>query len=170
MLAVDVEPGLAPAYHGEDSFVDTHRALVEAGFWLGSASRWRRSPATGHTGALGVALEPYAVANAVRRSPVYCEARYLRTPEALAQAGAAKRQYALLWAIALLDRQPGYALDLVVAYERAFGADPLSAALRAEPLHQIKRLGRRQLQAQARRLLNAALPAGLRRAIKGRLL
>ena len=130
MLAIDTEPGLIHIYEGEDMFSDVHRHLSSQGFWLshlnmGGFYRMRRDTLeTMHID------EPY-VRRAVRKSPAYFEARYLRTLEWLADQGVPSRDYLLLWIFALTDNQLGFALDLNVAFERKFGITAASQQLKA---------------------------------------
>ena len=134
VLALDVEPGLIDCYRGEDLFVDSHKYLVANGYWLsrldlGGAVRVRSSTLRTEFPDGG---DPAALAEkSIRKSPGWCEARYLRTLESLGEAGAARERYALLCVFSLLDQQPGYALDVTLEYERRFGADEWSARLRA---------------------------------------
>jgi FkbM family methyltransferase len=151
LLALDVEPGLIDAYRGEDLFPETHRQIVADGFWLsrldvyGAVRARAESLRAAFPGATDVARR---AEGAIRRSPGWCEARYLRTLQSLAAAGAARERYALLSVFALLDGQPGFALDAVLACEQRFGADGVSARLRAEALAAIGR--GRGLRARAR--------------------
>jgi hypothetical protein len=126
VLALDVEPGIINAYEEEDYFVDTHKALVEEGFWLsnlciGSAIRMR--PATTKRLEPGVSD---AIAKLQRPSPAWTEARYLRTLEWMDLEGADAMRYRLLSAFALMDTQYGFALDTVSHYRRRFGEDEWS--------------------------------------------
>ncbi|MFY9315105.1 MAG: hypothetical protein WAO95_06045, partial [Burkholderiales bacterium] len=135
LLALDVEPGLIDAYRGEDQFPEVHRQLVTDGFWLsrldvyGAARVRAESLQAAFPGAADAAT---LAEGALRRSPGWCEARYLRTLDSLAAAGAARERYALLFVFALLDGQPGFALDVALACERRFGHDEASARMRAE--------------------------------------
>jgi hypothetical protein len=169
VLAVDVEPGLIDAYQGEDLFVDTHQRLIQSGFWLSKlevhgATRMRRSTLDELT-AVTRGLTERMITEASANSPAWCEARYFRTLESLTLRGAGKRDYVLLWAFALLDRQLGVALDLALDYQRTFGSDPVSKILKDEPL-------RRMRQFQSRNWLpklKKATPVRLRQMIKKRI-
>src|SRR5207249_5217518 len=97
VLAIDVEPGLIDAYQGEDLFVDAHRTLMRSGFWLSNldvhgVARMRKSTLSLLT------TPPYGIPyerlqSSVRRSPGWCEARYLRTIDSLSTAKLGKRAY-----------------------------------------------------------------------------
>jgi FkbM family methyltransferase len=144
VMAVDVEPGLIDAYRGEDLFADTHKYMVANGYWLSRLQvngAVRVRAASLQAAFPGSADRAASAQQAIRRSPGWCEARYLRTLESLAGAGAARDRYAMLFVFALLDEQPGYALDVALECEQRFGADPWSARLRAEAMAWIR--GRR---------------------------
>lgn len=143
VLAVDIEPGLMDAYLGEDLFVDAHREFVQAGFWLsrldvkGSVRIQRSSLPT--VMALATRSDDRFIYESVRPSPGWVNARYLRTLDWLAQDGFTQREYVLLWVFALLDGQPGFALDLGIEYERLFGKGEISDTLKTEPVLLMKR-------------------------------
>jgi hypothetical protein len=147
VLAVDIEPGLIDAYIGEDLFVDVQRELTRQGFWLSQlrvlgAVRLRRETLSGLKLG-GRTLSSAAAARAIRTSPGWCEARYLRTIESLAERGAAARAYALLWTFALVDGQAGYAADVLAAYQRAFGDDPMLQRMQRLTADVLRRARRR---------------------------
>ena len=142
VLAVDVEPGLIDAYQGEDLFVTAHRALMQEGFWLSDLVV---------KGA--VRMQPHSLKQlgqdaayaerAVRISPGWCEARYLRTTAWLTQQPADPRAYLLTWIFAMLDKQPGFALDVGLAYASRFGRDKTGALMLTEAQRQIARAHQR---------------------------
>ena len=141
VLALDIEPGLIDAYRGEDLFVDAHKHLAANGFWLSrlEVNGAVRARADSLRAAFPGEPDPAACAErSIRRSPGWCEARYLRTLDSLAAADAPRERYALLFVFALLDGQPGYALDVALACERHFGADAWSARMRAEASSRIR--------------------------------
>jgi FkbM family methyltransferase len=133
VMAVDTEPGLIRIYQGEDMFVDIHRELTEKGFWLsgmhtGGFLRMRRATLDALRRSNADIDDTY-VREAVRTSPAYIEARYLRTIECLAEHETSEHEYMLLWIFALTDLQLGFALDLSIEYERKFGATAASRKL-----------------------------------------
>lgn len=141
VLAVDIEPGLINAYRGEDLFVDAHRELLRQGFWLSSLDvkgtvRMKRSSlqeiVSHHP-----RLTDTRVYASTRRSPGWCEARYLRELESLSKRNAGTRDYALLWVFAMIERQWGYALDIACAYEQRCGDHAASAQLLKVPLKKV---------------------------------
>jgi hypothetical protein len=137
VLALDVEPGLIDAYKGEDLFVDTHTALLKEGFWLsdlniGKAVRVRESSLT--------AIIPDKTHHstfarrAMKKSPAWCEARYLRTMESMQANRFRPSEYILLWAFALADGQTGFAMDVALEYERLFDRDEAGATMKRRTL------------------------------------
>lgn len=157
VLALDIEPGLADAYQGEDLFVVAHQDLLKQGFWLSrlavkGAVRMRPASRAAITTRRSGMLRSL-VAQGVRPTPVWCEARYLRTIPALEQTPATPREYVLLWAFALLDEQPGFALEVAQAYVQAFGTDAVAAALLQIPLQVMQRGQATAVWLQFRRLV-----------------
>jgi FkbM family methyltransferase len=142
VLALDIEASLIDAYIDEDLFVHAHRQITQDGFWIsnlnvGDAVRMRRSTLSeimSHDQEINYDL----VERTVKKSPGWCDARYLRTTEWLAQGERTRRDYVLLWTFALLDNQPGFALDLAMEYERVFGRDEISQAMKDEPIALMK--------------------------------
>jgi len=154
VLALDVEPGLIDAYRGEDLFVDAQKHLVANGFWLSRLDVQGAVRVRGATLQAAFPGQPDAAAlaaQAIRTTPGWCEARYLRTLESMAEAGATRERYALLYVFSLLDQQPGYALDVALEFETRFGADAWSARMRAEALSRIHNPGRHAALARARK-------------------
>ena len=147
ILAVDIEPGLIDAYLGEDMFVDAHRDLTRQGFWLSNLSihgavRLRRST-IGEVAPRNKDLGPELLESTLKKTPAWCEARYLRTLQWLADGNFTPGDYVLLWIFALLDNQLGFAIDLGLEYEKAFGKDTFSHVMKEEPVLLIRRFHRR---------------------------
>ena len=145
VLAVDIEPGLISAYLGEDAFVDVHKNLTQSGFWLSNVNvcgtvRMRQA-ALDEAASLDRGIDRAFVEQNLRKTPGWCEARYLRTIESLPHEGveANRRDYVLLWTFSLIDDQPGFALDVSLEYEKVFGADDSSRAMKIEAVARIKR-------------------------------
>ncbi|MEP7308694.1 MAG: FkbM family methyltransferase [Acidobacteriota bacterium] len=147
VMAIDTEPGLIDIYQREDMFVDVHRDLTSNGFWLsgmhtGGFVRMRRGTLEAARKVNAKVDEPY-LRSAIRKSPAYLEARYLRTLEWLAAKSMSSREYIVLWVFALTDNQLGFALDLGVEFERIFGETDASRGLKAETWRLINRAHRR---------------------------
>lgn len=141
VLALDIEPGLIDAYEGEDLFVATHAALTAEGFWLSDLELHGtpriRQTTLEHLQRVQPELTAERLQRGLRSSPGWCNARYLRTIPWLRQQSAAPGEHALLGCFALLDRQPGFALDLALEYRERFGADPLAGFLHDAAVRQI---------------------------------
>ena len=141
LLAIDIEPGLRGAYVDEDLFCDVHAGLMKEGFWLSNLKvcglvRMRKSTLD-WLSRRDANASADSVAKSVRQTPGWTECRYLRSLESLAVTGASKREHVLLWVFALIDRQPGFCLDLALEYARRFGEDDTSRLLQAESVTRI---------------------------------
>ena len=166
VLAVDVEPGLIDAYEGEDLFVQAHTALVREGFWL--SNLLVQGPPRLSRGALAEALarrpelDEATLANTLKPAPGWCEARYLRSLESLAQHGAGERDYLLLWAFALLDGHSAFAFEAGLVFGRRYSRDAHAASLAAEALRLLPVKPRPGKTAR----LKALIPGPIKRAVK----
>ena len=165
VLAIDTEPGLIEIYQGEDMFVDVHRDLTSKGFWLsglktGGFVRMRKATLDAVRQRDASIDDPY-MRGAVRTTPAYFEARYLRTIESLAAHALSPREYTVLWIFALVDNQLGFALDLNAEFERLFGATTESRRLAATTWQLIKnghdRSSRRRVVSSFRRRVASVL-------------
>jgi hypothetical protein len=130
VLAVDIEPGLIDAYLSEDLFVDAHKYLVENGFWLSDLNvrgsvRVKKSTIEKII-TIDKGLSKELIQARAKISPGWCEARYLRTIEWLANGEFKENDYILLWALSLLDNQHGFALDVAFEFEKLFGKNETS--------------------------------------------
>lgn len=142
ILAVDIEPGLIDAYLEEDLFVDVHKDLIKQGFWLANLNvrgsvRLKR---TTLERVIDEGISPEMINLHHKRSPGWCEARYLRTIDWLTQGNFIKSDYILLWAFSMLDQQFGFSLDVGFEYERVFGKDDFSQLMINETISHIKKL------------------------------
>jgi len=127
ILAIDVEPGLIDAYEGEDLFVDAHKRLIQEGFWLstlniGDVVRMKQSSLAYLLKAKN-GIKKNLIEQTLKKTPAWCEARYLRTVESLVQNNLNKNGFVLLWIFSVLDNQLGFGLDLVLEYKKIFGPD-----------------------------------------------
>jgi hypothetical protein len=145
VLAVDIEPGLIDAYVGEDLFVDAHRYLTQNGFWLSNldvqgAVRMRKSTLN-EIMATNKDLNRAYIETTVKKTPGWCEARYLKTLEAVTKQSFAENDYVILWIFAMIDNQHGFALDLAIEYKNVFGRDEISQLMKDEPISCIVKSG-----------------------------
>lgn len=118
LMAVDIEPGLIDAYVGEDLFVDAHRALTNTGFWL-SRLDVQGSVRVGPQSRQLLTERYPGGFSAIRRSPGWCEARYLRRPDSISWAS--EREPLLLWAFSAIDEQFGAAIDVLIYWRENGG-------------------------------------------------
>lgn len=172
VLAVDIEPGLIDAYLGEDLFIDAHKSLVQQGFWLSNLNvcgevRLKKSTIDRlETIDKEVNLELINLYH--KKSPGWCEARYLRTIDWLTQGKFTQREYILLWVFSTLDGQLGFAIELAFEYERIFGRDKFSQIMRDEAILQIKQL--RPKKKLTRSIAGKLLPTQIKQWVKGLLI
>ena len=101
------------------------------------------------------------VHQSVRPSPGWCEGSYLRTLESLEDRNAEERDHVLLWVIAMIERQWGYALDIARAHEQRFAQDSVSSLLRDLPLRLVLQKDRK-----ARSVVGQFLPPRFKRFLK----
>jgi len=162
------DSSLIDTYEGEDLFVDTHRYLVSHGFWLShmkvlGAGRIRRS--TLEEIVPNAPLQQIFAHRKLSRSPAWCETRYFRTLESLAQRSACKHDYALLWTFSMLATQWGFAMDVALEYRKLFGDDELAAAMHQKTREYLKVPFRYSMIATAKRVLPNGVQNALRRVV-----
>jgi Methyltransferase FkbM domain len=139
MLAIDVEPGILAFYHGENTFDEVHKALIEEGFWLSSLnfqSFPRILQSTRKT--LANQLDQQQIER-LPGSPTAAEARYFRNLDHLQLVGASLRDYVSLWAFALLDNKVGFALDIALHVQESYGTDSVGDVLLEKTIELAKR-------------------------------
>jgi hypothetical protein len=132
VLAIDIEPGLVNAYKGEALFGALHQHLLDSGFWLSSFAYQaypRVHPESVDEIAALVNLPEADVRAQLRSSPTAAEARYLRSAAWLDRAHAGKRDYVLLFVFAVIERQNGFAFDVLKSYRTRFGSDAVGDAM-----------------------------------------
>jgi hypothetical protein len=171
VLALDIEPGFIEVYKNEDLFVHVHDDLTRNGFWMagvtiGGFIRMRRQTLEAARG-MDPGLDEAFIKKAVRTSPAYAEARYLRTLEWLAQNGFGEREYALLWTFAVMDQQLGFALDVVFELEKIHGQSDLSRRLAASTSLLLRRAYRRRQVRKAAERVSRTLTRVARRIVNG---
>jgi FkbM family methyltransferase len=163
LVAVDIEPGLIDAYRGEDLFVAAHPVLVARGFWLAKLEVQGSTRASVDTVAALRASRPdladWLVAHGAV-SPGWCEARYLRTVDAVDWSTEASPL--LLWATALLEGLPGAALDVAAAWRGRIGPSALADELFAVAVEAIVPSARERAVDTAR----TRAPEPLKRAVR----
>ncbi len=121
ILAIDIEPGVIPFYEGENTFSESHQALLDEGFWLASLQLQNGGFARIHQ-STRQALADYRLPPdqepidfmGLPVSPTALEARYFRSLESLIARGATIRDFLTLWMFALCDQKLGFALDVAM--------------------------------------------------------
>lgn len=158
VLAIDVEPGLIDAYENEDLFVDVHRALTRAGFWLSNltaqgAVRLKRKTAE------ALSLSEADIYRNVRLTPAWCEARYFRTLQFLTDRRFDPSGFVLSWIFAMMDGQYGFALDVALHCEQSFDNEwrILAGTMKQESLDKIRQLAPRSALASAKALIKKGI-------------
>jgi FkbM family methyltransferase len=170
MLAVDLEPGLRGAYVNEDLMGDVHAALLKDGFWLSDMQV--KGPVRMRQSSLDdlhqrcPEIDVGFIERSVRHTPGWTELRYVRSIESVHEHGGDRREFALLWAIATIDAQHGFALDVVGHWEKHFGADATSTLMRDESVSQIRATHIRRQQ-KAKRGLRQRLRSIVKRFVPG---
>lgn len=107
ILAVEMEPGILDAYKGEDKLPVVMRQMEENDFWLSTMEvKGVQRLEASHV----ADMKPYISRRIMRKSPGWAEVTYLRRPGRLEA-----REYLLLIVFALLEKQYGFALEVVEA-------------------------------------------------------
>src|SRR5665213_2257809 len=116
ILAAEFEPGIIDAYEGEDKLYAVMQEMRNKDFWLSSmAVKGVQRLHASYTAKFG----PFMTKRILRKTPGWAEVTYLRQPAMDSQ-----RQFLLLYVFALLERQYGFALEIIeIALQRY--SDPL---------------------------------------------
>jgi FkbM family methyltransferase len=127
VLAVELEPGLIDAYHGEDKFHHVLAAMEREPFWLSrlavlGAPRGRTTMLTTRLG--GALAHRYRYLGPI--APGWVEALYLHSCDD--DSGIDLRAHLLLWVFASENAQPSFACEVAETGLRRFG-DALFAEL-----------------------------------------
>ncbi|MCU1328952.1 MAG: hypothetical protein JWN34_4322 [Bryobacterales bacterium] len=151
----------------QESGVAEYPEIIREGFWLsrsftGGPVKMRRD-SLAMLQQLDPAIDERFVVNYHRRTPGWIFVRFLRTAEWLEQREAPRRDYVVLWAFAMVDSHFGFSADLLVAYERRFGADEPLRTMKAETVARLKAL---KPKATIKSVSRKYLPAPLRRGLK----
>lgn len=112
VLAAEFEPGIMDAYAGEDKLFQVMEEMHKKDFWLSSmdvkgVQRLKSSYAS--------EIGSGTVKRVIRKSPGWAEVTYLRLPDRTTE-----RQFLLLYVFALLEKQYGFALEVVDTAIRKF--------------------------------------------------
>ncbi|ELR97153.1 FkbM family methyltransferase [Gloeocapsa sp. PCC 73106] len=137
ILAIDIEPGIVPFYEGENTFDETHKALVEEGFWLADIKLQNDGFPRINQSTRKVLADKQLNFDLLPVSPTALEARYFRTIEHLQLVGADLPDYVNLWAFALLDNKLGFALDVAVHIVDSYPSDSTGNLILDKTLKQV---------------------------------
>ncbi len=133
ILCLEIEPGFAQFYEGEETFVELHAELTAAGFWLASLDvqafpRVRGDVIEKAFGGRISAIDP--VAGLFGGSPTAAEALYFRTLDHLGTHAQTLQRYAIAWAFAVCIGKFGVALDLAFDAQARFGESETTTFMR----------------------------------------
>ena len=106
VLAAEFEPGIMDAYKGEDKLYMVMQEMERRDFWL-SSMEVKGTQRLRHD--YSAAIGSFFTQRIVRKSPCWTEVTYLRLPAY----GMTQRQLLLLFVFALLERQYGFALEVI---------------------------------------------------------
>jgi hypothetical protein len=129
ILAAEFEPGIIDAYEGEDKLYAVMQEMDNKGFWLSSMEvKGVQRLHFSYTTKFG----SFITKRILRKTPGWAEVTYLRQPPMDHQ-----RQFLLSYVFALLERQYGFALEIIeIALQRY--SDPLFHDCKIAVWRQIK--------------------------------
>ena len=105
ILMAEFEPGIMDAYHNEDKLSIVMQAMDKNGFWLSSMDvKGTQRLNAAYVQTIGKSITK----RVIRRSPCWAEVTYLRQPFP-----GTERQLLLLFVFALLEKQFGFALEVI---------------------------------------------------------
>ena len=113
LLIVEVEPGIAPFYHGENTVMQMHEHMLKNGFWLADLSQQRFPRLSVDTiRSLGLGEADIALLDS---NPFALELRYCRSIEFLKSRNFTARDYLALWFVAMANNHTAYAIEIAAA-------------------------------------------------------
>lgn len=105
VLCTEFEPGIMDAYENEDKLYAIMKVMHQNSFWLSSMCvKGTQRISTGYAAHFGHSL----VKRVIRKSPCWAEVTYLRQPLLNNQ-----RDFLLLFIFAIIEKQYGFALEVV---------------------------------------------------------
>jgi hypothetical protein len=112
ILAVEFEPGIIDAYKGEDKLYSVMKEMKENNFWLSSMNvQGTQRLNADYIAKIGSSMSK----RIVRKTPAWAEVTYFKQPDL-----ESPRQFLLLYVFALLERQYGFALEVVTIASQKF--------------------------------------------------
>jgi hypothetical protein len=128
VLAAEFEPGIIDAYEGEDKLFVVMQEMHNRNFWLSSMDvKGTQRVNPDYTKTMG----SFVSERLIRKSPCWAEVTYLRQTFPATQ-----RQLLLLYVFALLEKQFGFALE-VIDYAMGRYNDPIFQDCKAAVLNQL---------------------------------
>jgi hypothetical protein len=107
ILCAEFEPGILDAYEGEDKLYDVMQVMHNKGFWL---SRMDVKGTQRLRSDYAKKIGSFYGKRVIRKSPGWAELYYLKEPPLKSE-----RDFLLLYIFSLLDKQYGFALELMDA-------------------------------------------------------
>jgi hypothetical protein len=130
ILAAEFEPGIMDAYKGEDKLHMVMKEMDLGNFWLTSMIvKGTQRLKEDYAESFGASL----IKRTIRKSPCWAEVTYLKDPGKVDT----ERQFLLLFVFALLERQYGFALEVMDHAEKKFN-DPIFRKCRLAVLQKIR--------------------------------
>jgi hypothetical protein len=104
ILIAEFEPGILDAYKGEDKLHEVMKEMQHLGFWLSSMKiKGTQRLHSGYSDKIG----PFMSKRILRTSPGWAEISYIKQPNFVD-----RRRLLLLFILAMLERQYGFALEV----------------------------------------------------------
>lgn len=130
ILAAELEPGILDAYKEEDKLFTVMKEMHNAGFWLSSMIvKGTQRLSSDYAEYLGKFMSK----RLIRTTPGWAEVTYLRNNPF----PSAPREILLLYIFALIEKQYGFALEIVDAGMQQY-TDPLFAECKASVLKKMR--------------------------------
>jgi hypothetical protein len=112
ILTVEFEPGIIDAYTGEDKLYSVMEEMKENNFWLSSMNvQGIQRLNADYINKIGSSMSK----RIIRKTPAWAEVTYLKQPNLHSP-----RQFLLLYVFALLERQYGFALEVIAVASQKF--------------------------------------------------
>ncbi len=152
----------------QDATLTQHSELVREGFWLSRLLNCggikMRADSLQQLQNRYPSINGADVERHHRVTPGWTFATYFRSVDSMKAGDFGRREYILLWSLALLDRQFGFAADAALAYEAVFGRDATSDKMLAETAVRLGRL--KPNVSPFRKLAHALIPGPIKRFVR----
>jgi hypothetical protein len=112
ILAVEFEPGIIDAYREEDKLYSVMKEMTENNFWMSSMNvQGVQRLNSDYIDKIGASI----CKRVIRKTPAWAEVTYLKHPNL-----ESPREFLLLYVFALLERQYGFALEIMTFASKKF--------------------------------------------------